>query len=86
VKSSVETRADRAGNLIRHEIEARRALEGPDAATRLEAPGRSGGADGDAIAGFGARRVEKEKQSGLRTSSRRRSHDRGGKADCSQSR
>lgn len=85
MKSSVETRADRVGNLIRHEIEAIRTLEGPDAPARLEALGRTGGADGDAIAGFGDRRIEEEKKSRSRTYSRRRSHDRGGKSDYSQS-
>jgi hypothetical protein len=67
MNSLVETGADRVGNLIRHEIEAIRTLERPDAPARLEALGRASGADGDAIAGFGGRRVEEEKQSGSRT-------------------
>jgi hypothetical protein len=85
MNSGVETRADRAGNLIRHEIEAIRVLERPDAPARLEVLGRTGGANGDAIAGFGGRRIEEEEQSRPRTCSRRSSHDRGGKSDYSQS-
>jgi hypothetical protein len=85
MNSRVETRADRVGNLIRHEIEAIRALGRPAAPARLEALRRAGGADGDAIAGFGGRRVEEEKESGSRTYSRRRSHDRDGKSEYSQS-
>jgi hypothetical protein len=85
MKSSVETRVDCAGNLIRHEIEAIRALEGPDASACRKALGRAGGADGDAVTGFGGRRIEEEEQCRSRTYPRRRSYDGGGKNDYSQS-